>query len=74
MSLWVRVVMLVNINVGLWFSVFYVYLFNIFRHGNTVGEPIKTLAYMEFFMAIICISWFIWCTVWVLSKSHKVEG
>lgn len=73
MSLWERAVMLVNINIGLWFSGVYVYLFNIFRHGYIVSEPSKILAYMEFFIAIVCASWFICCTVWVLRKSNKVE-
>lgn len=73
MSFWERVVMLVNINIGLWFGAIYVYLFNIFRHGDIAGEPSKALAYIELLIASACVLWFICCTVWVLRKSNKVE-
>ena len=65
--------MVVNINIGLWFGVIYVYLFNIFRHGDIAGEPSKALAYIELFIAIASVIWFIGCTVWVLRKSNKVK-
>ena len=73
MSFREQVVMLVNINIGLWFGGIYVYLFNIFRHGGIAGESSKTLAYIELFIAILCFLWFICCTVWVLRKSNKLE-
>ena len=68
-----RVVMLVNINIGLWFGGIYVYLFNIFRRGDVAGEASKALAYIELLIASACVIWFIGCTVWVLRKSNKVD-
>ena len=43
-----RIVILINIVVGLWWGSIYVYIFYHIRQGTLIGEPNKVIAEIEY--------------------------
>ena len=56
----VRVLVLVDVLVGLWLAGTYIYVFHALSGGGTVGEPDIMIARTELWLSIGVTCWFLW--------------
>jgi hypothetical protein len=62
-----KVLLLIDVLVGLWLAGTYIYVFHALSNGGTVGEPDILIARTELWLSIGVTCWFLWqIPYWVL--------
>ena len=65
--LWLKVLLLIDVLVGLWLAGTYIYVFHALSNGGTVGEPDIMIARVELWLSIGVTCWFLWqVPYWVI--------
>lgn len=71
---------LVNVVIGFWYALVWVFVFSVLNRGGTVGEVNHTIARIEFILSIGVLVWFIVQVCWFfllfgVSRSHpKIDA
>jgi len=66
---------LINVVLGFWYALVWVFVFSVLNRGGTVGEVNHTIARIEFILSIVILVWFIMQICWFLllfgiSRTH----
>ncbi len=70
MKLTGKIIILVDVIIGIWWGVMWICCFDVMRHGGSIDEPASWIANIEFVLSIVITAWFFgqviyWARKWL---------